>query len=79
MSHSSFDLFHTGLSLGETTLLFSSPMFISRNKFPFPSPIHILHAHENAPPPPQKKTNNNNKKQQQQQQQQQNKQKQNKQ
>ena len=34
MSYSSFDLFHKGLSLADT--------------FPFTSPIHILHAHENS-------------------------------
>ena len=52
MSHSRFDLFHTGLYLGGGgggTTPFFSPVFISRNKCTFPSPIHILHAHENAP------------------------------
>ena len=52
MSYSSFYLFHKGLSLGGLTRSFFPPVFISRNTFPFPSSIHILHAHENAPLPP---------------------------
>ena len=51
MSYSSFDLFHKGLSLGGLTPFFL-PVFISRNTFPFPSPIHNLPAREHAPPPP---------------------------
>ena len=59
MSYSIFDLFHTGLSLGGTTPpptptpFFYFRQFLFRlKKCPFPSPIHILHTHENAPSPP---------------------------
>ena len=52
MSYSSFDLFHTGLSLGGTTPThppFFSLVFIMRKTCPFPSHIYILHTLGKSP------------------------------